>query len=70
MSLTKAAMLGEAHRHLHLQNDSDRRGQDPSRSNTSLEEEDDDYGYGTPVGAPNLTATVRWRRSSHIKQRQ
>ena len=61
MSLTKAAMLGGAHRHLHLQNDGDRRGRDPSGLNTSLEEEDVDYGYGTPAGAPNLTATVQWR---------
>ena len=54
----------------HLQNDGDRRGRDPSGSNMSLEEEDDDDSYSTPAGAPDSTATVRRRRSSHIKQRQ
>jgi hypothetical protein len=71
MSMAKAATQGGGtHRHHHLQNDGDRGGRDPLGSNTSLEEEDDDDGYGTPAGAPDLTTTVRWQRSSHIKQQQ
>jgi len=42
----------------HFQNDGNRRGRDPFGSNTFLEEEDDDDGYGTPLGAPDSTATV------------
>ena len=61
---------GGARGRRHLQNDGDRRGRDPLGSNKSLEEEEDDDGYGTPAGAPDLTATVRRHGSLHIQQRE